>query len=139
MLYALREALRMVDEEGLQARWQRHARASQALRAGLEAMGLALFGDPQARVPMVTLVRVPDGVDEAAVRGQLLDEHGVEIMAAFGPLRGLVWRIGTMGTNAAPPSVLHVLAALEAVLASRGQSLPRGAGVDAARQRFARR
>jgi (S)-ureidoglycine-glyoxylate aminotransferase len=137
MLYALREALRIVDEEGLPVRWQRHVQASQALRAGLEAMGLALFGDPHARVPMVTLVRVPDGVDEAAVRGQLLDEHGVEIMAAFGPLRGLVWRIGTMGTNAAQPSVLHVLAALEAVLGSRGERLPRGAAVDAARSCFA--
>jgi (S)-ureidoglycine-glyoxylate aminotransferase len=81
---------------------------------------------------MITLVRVPDGVDEAAVREQLLAQHGVEIMAAFGPLRGRVWRIGTMGTNACLPSVLSVLSGLEAVLASRGFSLPRGAGVDAA-------
>jgi (S)-ureidoglycine-glyoxylate aminotransferase len=137
MLYALREALRVVDEEGLAARWQRHADASRALRAGLEAMGLSLFGDPRHRVPMVTLVRVPDGVGEAAVRAQLLEEHGVEIMAAFGPLRGQVWRIGTMGTNATQPSVLHALAALEAVCAVHGLKLPRGAAVDAARHSFA--
>jgi (S)-ureidoglycine-glyoxylate aminotransferase len=132
MLYALREALRRVDEEGSSARWQRHAQAAASLRAGLQAMGLELFGDRRHAVPMITLVKVPDGVDEAAVRAQMLDEHGVEIMAAFGPLRGKVWRIGTMGTNATLASVLRVLAALEAVLSRRGLSLPRAAGVDAA-------
>jgi (S)-ureidoglycine-glyoxylate aminotransferase len=132
MLFGAGEALRMVIEEGLQARWARHRQASNALRAGLAAMGLALFGDPGASVPMITLVKVPDGVDEAEVRAQLLDEHAIEIMAAFGPLRGRVWRIGSMGTNACLPSVLAVLGGLEAVLASNGFSLPRGAAVDAA-------
>jgi (S)-ureidoglycine---glyoxylate transaminase len=132
MLLAAREALRMIVEEGLEARWQRHAWASRALRAGLEAMGLELFGEPEHSVPMITLVHVPDGIEEAGVREQLLFEHGIEIMAAFGPLRGRVWRIGTMGTNARLPSVLAVLAGLEAVLASRGFRLMRGAGVDAA-------
>jgi len=132
MLLAAREALRMIVEEGLEARWQRHERASRALRAGLEAMGLERFGNRACSVPMITLVRVPDGVDDADVREQLLVEHGVEIMAAFGPLRGRVWRIGTMGTNACLPSVLAVLAGLEAMLASRGFRLPRGAGVEAA-------
>lgn len=132
MLFAAREALRIVLEEGLEARWQRHASASRALRAGLEAMGLALFTDPLQRVPMITLVPVPGGMDEAAVRGQLLEQHGIEIMAAFGPLLGRVWRIGTMGTNASLPSVLAVLGGLEAVLAARGMRLPRGAAVDAA-------
>jgi (S)-ureidoglycine-glyoxylate aminotransferase len=132
MLLAAREALRIVVDEGLEARWERHRQASRALRAGLAAMGLELFGDPAHKVPMITLVRVPDGVDEAGVREQLLRQHGIEIMAAFGPLRGRVWRIGTMGTNARLPSVLNVLAALEAVLAAHGLRLPRGAGVDAA-------
>jgi (S)-ureidoglycine---glyoxylate transaminase len=132
MLYALREALRMVHEEGSSARWQRHARAAASLRAGLQAMGLELFGDRQHAVPMITLVRVPDGIDEAAARAQMLEEHGVEIMAAFGPLRGKVWRVGTMGSNATLPAVLQVLAALEAVLSRRGLSLARGAGVEAA-------
>src|SRR5207244_11036160 len=113
------------------------SRASWGLRAGLEAMGLELFGDRTHSVPMITLVRVPEGVDEAGVRDLLLRDHGIEIMAAFGPLRGRVWRIGTMGTNARLPSVLHVLAGLEAVLSARGLGLPRGAGVDAALAVFA--
>jgi len=132
MLMAAREALRMVMDEGLRARWDRHTRASRALRAGLESMGLERFGDPDHSVPMITLVKVPDGIDDAEVREQLLLEHGIEIMAAFGPLRGRVWRIGTMGTNARLASVLAVLSGLEAVLASRGFQMPRGAAVDAA-------
>lgn len=134
MLFAAREALRLVLDEGLAARWKRHLDASRVLRAGLEAMELELFGDRAHSVPMITLVRVPNGIDEATVREQLLREHGVEIMAAFGPLRGRVWRIGTMGTNACLPSVLAVLSGLEAVLASRGSRLVRGAAVDAAVQ-----
>jgi (S)-ureidoglycine-glyoxylate aminotransferase len=133
MLMAAREALGMVLEEGLVARWQRHLAASAALRRGLDAMGLERFGDLEHSVPMITLVRVPEGIDEPGVREQLLVEHDIEIMAAFGPLRGRVWRIGTMGANARLPSVLAVLAGLEAVLASRGFRVPRGAGVDAAR------
>jgi (S)-ureidoglycine-glyoxylate aminotransferase len=136
MFLAAREALGMILEEGLDTRWERHRRAALALRRGLDAMGLERFGDAGHTVPMITLVTVPDGVDESGVRQQLLEEHGIEIMAAFGPLRGRVWRIGTMGTNAARPSVLAVLAGLEAVLAARGVSLPRGAAVDAARISF---
>jgi (S)-ureidoglycine-glyoxylate aminotransferase len=132
MLYAAHEALRMVLEEGLEARWRRHRQASRALRAGLDAMGLERFGDAAHSVPMITLVTVPDGIDEADVRRQLLAEHGIEIMAAFGPLRGRVWRIGAMGVNACLSSVLAVLAGLEAVLASRGFGCARGAAVDAA-------
>jgi (S)-ureidoglycine-glyoxylate aminotransferase len=133
MLLAAREALRLVLDEGLPQRWERHQLASHALRAGIDAMGLQRFGDPRHQVPMITLVTVPDGIDEAGVRQQLLLEHGIEIMAAFGPLRGRVWRIGTMGTNACLPSVLAVLAGLEAVLASRGFQTARGAAVDAAK------
>jgi (S)-ureidoglycine---glyoxylate transaminase len=132
MLLAAREALRMIVDEGLDARWQRHERASRALRAGLQAIGLELFGNRAYAAPMITLVRVPDGVVDAAVREHLLVQHGIEIMAAFGPLRGRVWRVGTMGTNACLPSVLAVLAALEAVLPSHGFPVPRGAAVDAA-------
>jgi (S)-ureidoglycine-glyoxylate aminotransferase len=132
MLLAAREALRIVVDEGLSKRWERHQQASRAMRAGLEAMGLEVFGDRANSVPMITLVGVPDGVDESGVRAQLLHEHGIEIMAAFGPLRGRVWRIGAMGTNARRPSVAAALSALEAVLASRGFRLNRGAAVDAA-------
>jgi (S)-ureidoglycine-glyoxylate aminotransferase len=132
MLLAAREAMRIVVDEGLEARWERHRQASCALRAGLEAMGLDLFGDRAHSVPMITLVRVPDGIDEAEVRALLLRDFDIEIMAAFGALRGRVWRIGTMGTNARLPTVLAVVSGLEAVLAACGFGLPRGAGVDAA-------
>jgi (S)-ureidoglycine-glyoxylate aminotransferase len=136
LFFGLREALRILEEEGLEARWARHRRASRALRAGIQAMGLELFGDQKDAVPMITLVRVPDGLSEPGVREQLLMQHGVEIMAAFGPLRGRVWRIGSMGTNAYLPSVLRVLSAVEAVLSANGWRLPSGAAVAAAREAF---
>ena len=133
MVYALREALRIVDEEGLEARWERHRRANDALIAGLEAMGLTLYGDRRYKAPMITLVNVPAGIDEAGVRQQLLEEHGIEIMAAFGSLHGKVWRIGLMGYNARIENALTVLAALETVLTSRSFAVSAGAGVEAAR------
>jgi (S)-ureidoglycine-glyoxylate aminotransferase len=133
MVYALREALRIVDEEGLDARWERHRVANETLRAGIEALGLSLFGDERHRAQMITLVNVPPGLDEAGVRRQLLDEHGIEIMAAFGTLFGKVWRIGLMGYNARVENALTVLAALESVLAHQGFALPAGAGVETAR------
>jgi (S)-ureidoglycine-glyoxylate aminotransferase len=133
MLFAAHAALGMIEAEGLQARWARHQVAGRAVAAGLQAMGLQLFGDRDHAAPMITLVRVPDGISEPGVREQLLAEHGVEIMAAFGPLRGKVWRIGCMGVNARLTSVLHVLGALEAVLTTQGWQVRRGAGVDAAR------
>jgi (S)-ureidoglycine-glyoxylate aminotransferase len=132
MLFAVREALALVLDEGLTERWDRHRRASTSLRAGLAAMGLELYADPSVRVPMITLARVPPGIDEASVRSRLLLDHGIEIMSAFGPLRGKVWRIGTMGLNASLPSVLTLLGALEAVLAGCGWSFERGSAVDAA-------
>ncbi|TMI82873.1 MAG: alanine--glyoxylate aminotransferase family protein, partial [Bacillati bacterium ANGP1] len=100
MTYALREALRLVAEEGPHARFQRHRRAGAALKAGLTAMGLALFGDPEHRLPMITAVHIPAGADDEGVRAQLLEEFGVEIATSFGPLRGRIWRIGLMGYNA---------------------------------------
>ena len=116
----------------LEARWARHRLANEALRAGLLAMGLALFADPAHRAPMITLVRVPAGVDEAAVRRLLLDDFGIEIMAAFGPLNGRVWRIGLMGYNARLECALAVLGALEQVLATEGFRAEPGAGLQAA-------
>jgi (S)-ureidoglycine-glyoxylate aminotransferase len=137
MTYALREALRLIAEEGLEARWLRHQRAGDALKAGLEAMGLELFGDARHRLPMITAVRVPDGVEDEPARLQLLDEFGIEIATSFGPLRGRVWRIGTMGYNAELETVLAVLNGLEHVLRSRGVAIPRGAAVEAARSVYA--
>ncbi len=134
MTYALREALRLIVEEGLEARCLRHGRAGDALKAGLTAMGLELFGDPRHRLPMITAMNIPAGVEDEAARLQLLEEFGIEIATSFGPLRGRVWRIGTMGYNAELKTVLAVLNGLEHVLRSRGVAVPRGAGVDAARR-----
>ena len=100
--------------------------------AGVQGLGLTVFGDQAHKMHNVVAVEIPDGVDGDAVRTGMLTDYGIEIGTSFGPLHGRVWRIGTMGTNARLPSVLAVLAGLEAVLASRGFALPRGAGVDAA-------
>lgn len=136
MTYALREALRLVVEEDLDARCLRHRRAGDALKAGLAAMGLELFGDPRHRLPMITAVKIPDGADDEAARMRLLDEFGIEIATSFGPLRGRVWRIGLMGYNAELKTVLAVLTGLEHVLRSFGVAAPRGAGVEAARAQY---
>lgn len=137
MTYALREALRLMLEEGLESRWHRHRRAGEAMKAGLAAMGLELFGDARHRLPMITAVRIPDGVEDEPVRMQLLHEHGIEIATSFGPLRGRVWRIGTMGINASLETAVAVLDALERVLRSRGLARTPGVGVDAARRTYA--
>ena len=136
MVYALREALRVIREEGLADRFARHRAVGAALCAGLEALGLRLFGDRQHALPMLTPVHVPDGVDDQRTRGRLLEEFGIEIGAAFGPLQGRIWRIGTMGYNARLGNVLRLLAALEQVLADQGYRLDRGAGPDAASRAY---
>lgn len=133
MTYGLREALRLTIGEGLEARCLRHRRAGDALKAGLTAMGLEVFGDPQHRLPMITAVAVPDGVEDGRARLRLLEEFGIEIATSFGPLRGRIWRIGLMGPNASLPVVLSVLAGLEHVLWEDGVRVPRGVGVDTAR------
>src|SRR5256714_2757239 len=118
MLYAARECARILLEEGLPQAFARHARASAALVAGLEAMGLALFGDARHRMPNVTGVAHPHGVDGEKVRRALLKDFNIEIGTSFGPLHGRIWRIGTMGYNARSDAVLHTISALEAVLAA---------------------
>jgi len=133
MTYALREALRLIVEEGLEARCARHRRAGDALKAGLAAMGLELFGNPHHRLPMITAIRIPDGIDDEPARLQLLEDFGIEIATSFGPLRGRVWRIGTMGYNAELKTVLAVLHGLEHVLRSRGVAASRNVAVEAAR------
>lgn len=128
-VYALRETLRIIYEEGLEARFARHERVSQALRAGLEEMGLGLFGDRSHALAMITPALIPDGINDRQVRAFLLEQFNVEIGMAFGPLLGKVWRIGTMGHNAQLPNVLHLLAGLEQALAVQGYRIPAGAGV----------
>jgi (S)-ureidoglycine-glyoxylate aminotransferase len=134
MVYGLREALRALQEEGLEARFARHRLHGDALRAGLRALGLALFGtEPDAhRLPFITPVVVPEGVNEPRVRRRLLEDFGIEIGAAFGELQGKIWRIGTMGYAATRQNVLLCLAALENVLRGEGWRAPAGGGVDAA-------
>jgi (S)-ureidoglycine-glyoxylate aminotransferase len=134
MVYGFREALRAVAVEGLPQRYARHRRHGDALRAGVASLGLRLFGGADAahRLPMLTPVVVPEGVDDQRVRQRLLDDFGVEIGAAFGPLQGKIWRIGTMGYSARRQNVLTCLAALEIVLRGEGHKAEPGAGVAAA-------
>ena len=132
MLYAARECARIVVEEGLENRFDRHARASRAMTAGLAAMGLALFGDLAHKMPNVTGVHIPDGVPGDAVRAALLEDFGLEIGTSFGPLHGRIWRIGTMGYGCRRDNVMTCLAALEVTLRRFGHASAPGAGVDAA-------
>lgn len=120
MVIALREALRMAFEEGLENRFARHARHRDALVAGLSALGLTMLVAPEHRLPMLTSVRVPAGVDESAVRRGLLSEDGIEIGAGLGPLAGNVWRIGLMGHSSRVENVLTVLQALGRHLTAAG-------------------
>jgi len=130
MLYAARESVRIALEEG-DARFARHVRASEALCAGLQAMGLALFGDQAHKMPNVTGVTIPKGVDADGVRTMMLEDFGIEIGTSFGPLHGKIWRIGTMGYVCRKENVLICLAALDACLRRFGYKAPPGAGVDA--------
>lgn len=134
LIYALREALLIVQEEGLEARERRHERHHQALVAGLEAMGLSLLPPPGERLWTLNTVRVPAGVEEAAVRKTLLTGFNVEVGAGLGPLAGKIWRVGLMGAGSTPQTLLQFLAALEAALSLNGYQAAPGAGVGAARQ-----
>jgi (S)-ureidoglycine-glyoxylate aminotransferase len=116
MLYAARECARVVLQEGLSRVFARHEKASRALVEGLRAMGLKLFGDLEHKMPNVTGVFIPRGVDGDKVRRALLESHDIEIGTSFGPLHGRIWRIGTMGVNANEDAVRRTLAALDAVL-----------------------
>jgi alanine-glyoxylate transaminase/serine-glyoxylate transaminase/serine-pyruvate transaminase len=118
MTFALREALMIVLEEGLDARIARHLLNHRALRAGLEAMGLSLI--PSRSLTTLNAVRIAHTVDDAAVRGQLLYDYGIEIGAGLGPFKGTAWRIGLMGHSSTRRNVLLVLAALESILVRRG-------------------
>lgn len=119
MNYALREALRMVAEEGLQARFARHRANAELLWAGLEDMDLSMLVPLEYRLPTLTTPLVPPSVDEVAVRRQLLNEYNIEIAGGFGPLKGQVWRIGLMGFSSRRENIALLLAALREVLAKR--------------------
>ena len=132
MLYGARECFRIALQEGLDARFARHVLVGRALVAGLQAMGLEIFGDIANKMPNVTGIVIPDGVDGDRVIRSMLDDFSIEIGTSFGPLRGRIWRIGTMAYNCRKDAVLITLAALEATLRQCGYAAPPGAGVDVA-------
>jgi alanine-glyoxylate transaminase/serine-glyoxylate transaminase/serine-pyruvate transaminase len=136
MNYALLEALRLVDEEGLEARWRRHERNHLALAAGLGALGLRLAAQEGHRLWTLNSVEIPDGVDDAAVRRTLLEEFGIEIGGGLGPLKGRTWRVGLMGESSTEANVLLLLSALERALPRFGARVVAGMGLAAAAQAY---
>ena len=136
MLYASRECARLFVAEGHAAVVKRHAVCSSAMVAGIEAMNLAVYGNKASKMPNVTGVVIPAGIDGDQVRAAMLKAFNIEIGSSFGPLHGKIWRIGSMGYNARPDCVMTTLAAFEAVLSAEGHRATRGAAVDAAWQAF---
>jgi (S)-ureidoglycine-glyoxylate aminotransferase len=132
ILYAARECARIVLQEGLNETFARHALASRAMVAGLQAMGLKIFGDLENKMPNVTGVHIPDGVDSEAIRSDMLNDFGIEIGTSFGPLHGKIWRIGAMGYNCQKHNILTCLNALETTLRLHKVGVPSGEAVDAA-------
>jgi alanine-glyoxylate transaminase/serine-glyoxylate transaminase/serine-pyruvate transaminase len=132
MVYGLREALAMALDEGLDQRWLRHARVAAALRAGLEALGLDMPVPSSDRLDQLTVVRLPAGVDDAALRLQLLEEYSIEVGRGLGQFAGKVIRIGLMGESCVPANVFALLNALERLLPGHGFEVARGAAVAAA-------
>jgi alanine-glyoxylate transaminase/serine-glyoxylate transaminase/serine-pyruvate transaminase len=132
LLFALHEALVTIEEEGLERRWARHQRHHAAFARGLEAMGLALLPPPGERLWTLNAVRIPAGVDDAAVRQQLLREFSIEIGGGLGPLAGKIWRIGLMGASSERGLIVLLLGALEQVLRAAGYRPPADGGAVAA-------
>jgi alanine-glyoxylate transaminase/serine-glyoxylate transaminase/serine-pyruvate transaminase len=136
MVYALHEALALVLEEGLERRWARHERHGRALQAGLEAMGLALHADEGYRLPVLTTVRIPEGVSDPEVRGALLKRNSIEIGGGLGDLRGKAWRVGLMGESSTAGNVFLFLSALGKILREQGFAADIRAALDAAAARL---
>ena len=137
MIYAMRESLRMMMEEGLDEQHDRHARVAAGLRAGLTAMGLELATDPNYQLNPITVVNAPEGVNEAEVRARLLNDFDIEVSGGLGEFRGRVWRVGMMGNGARETSVLALLSALEVILGDLDYEVAYGASVAAAQRSFA--
>ena len=132
MNYALHQALAQIVDEGLASRWQRHQKHSTALLAGLEALGCRPVAAGGGRLPTLSAVYVPEGVDEGAVRSALLTDHNIEIGGGLGELAGKIWRVGLMGTNARREVVIRFLGALEDVLGQHRAEATEGRGLAAA-------
>jgi alanine-glyoxylate transaminase/serine-glyoxylate transaminase/serine-pyruvate transaminase len=138
MLYGLREALRLIEEEGLAARYARHQTNSDALLAGLVVLGLLPLPPPGRRLPMLNCVIVPSQIPEADIRARLLSQYGIEIGGGLGPLKGKVWRIGLMGESSTEANVLTLLNALEALLLEGGWLGTPGVALQAASRVYSR-
>ena len=138
MQYAVHEALRCIVEETLESRFARHKLNDEALQAGLNAMGLTIFGDVAHKMPVVTAINIPEGTDGKAIRGMLLNDFGIEIATSFGPLDGKILRIGNMGYSSQKRNILILLGALEAVMLQNGVKIAVGEGVKAALEVYKR-
>jgi alanine-glyoxylate transaminase / serine-glyoxylate transaminase / serine-pyruvate transaminase len=136
MTYALHEALRIVLEEGLEACFARHRMNHEALKAGLAAIGIEYTTQPGHELPQLNAVRIPAGVDDAAVRKALLERFGIEIGAGLGAFKGKIWRVGLMGYSSRAANVLVLLSALEQLLAEQGYRFDCGASIAAANARY---
>ena len=136
-LYGLHEALLLLKEEGLENAWARHRRNHEALKAGVEAMGLKYVVRPEARLPQLNSVYIPEGIDDLTVRKTLLNDYNIEIGAGLGPLAGKIWRFGLMGYSSQPTNVLLLLSALSAVLGEMGYRHDAGAAEAAAHHAYA--
>jgi alanine-glyoxylate transaminase/serine-glyoxylate transaminase/serine-pyruvate transaminase len=132
MTYGLYEALRLIHEEGLESCFARHMRNHLALKAGLAALGMEYTAQAGHQLPMLNAVRIPEGVDDAGVRGALLNRLGIEIGGGLGAFKGKVWRIGLMGYGSRENNVLLLLAALEQLLAEQKHKFDHGASIAAA-------
>jgi alanine-glyoxylate transaminase/serine-glyoxylate transaminase/serine-pyruvate transaminase len=126
LFYALREALAIIDEEGLENRWERHRRNHLAFVEGVEAMGLRMHVAPEHRLWSLNTVRVPEGIDDLKVRKRLLDDQGIEVLGGFGALAGKVFRVGLMGSGSTAENVRIILEALGEALAAEGYRVPAG-------------
>lgn len=135
-LYGLHEALVMLQEEGLENAWRRHRTHHLALRAGIEALGLHFIVAEKDRLPQLNAVTIPEGIDDAAVRNQLLNDHNLEIGGGLGALAGKVWRIGLMGSSSSMYHVEYCLQALDSVLTKLGAKINSGVAVAAAQAEF---
>ncbi len=130
--YALLEALRLIEEEGLQNRFDRHLKNHRALVAGVEALGLEMLVSPEYRLPTLNTIRIPEGIDEMKLRSYLLETFNLEIGGGLGALKGKVWRIGLMGHSSSAENVLFFLSAINRALAIQGHKTDLAAGTDAA-------
>jgi alanine-glyoxylate transaminase / serine-glyoxylate transaminase / serine-pyruvate transaminase len=136
MVYALREGLRVLHEEGLEASWKRHERNHKALKAGLTALGVKYVAAEGNQLPMLNAVSIPDGMDDMTTRKKLLQDFGIEIGGGLGEFKGKAWRIGLMGATSLASNVLLFLGALEQCMLAQGRAFSPGAGVTAANRAF---